>query len=184
MVNHLWLRQHERSSIAGMKFLIDRCAFQGTEAPCAAPEVQADGATKVLFPHIDVWGFCFYCGIRSSSFLLLLLPPPPGGSSRPTATNKLSPTNSHQPIVINQLLPTNCHPPIATNQLSPTNCHQPIATNQLSPTNCHQPTATNELPTTNCPLLCLVKLLTCGVIRSYNGWGMRSVGQPPRHSEQ
>ena len=48
----------------------------------------------------------------------------------------------------------------------------------------HLPPPVHQPPTTNCPLLCLVKLLTCGVIRSYNGWGMRSVGQPPRHSEQ
>ena len=44
---------------------------------------------------------------------------------------------------------------MAFNQLSSISCH----TNQLPPTNCHQP------PTQTFPL---AKLLTCGVIRSYD----------------
>ena len=47
--------------------------------------------------------------------------------------------------------------------------HHPPTSNQPPPT--HQPTTTNhhEPPTTTkCLLLCPVKLLTCGVIRSYN----------------
>ena len=92
----------------------------------------------------------------------------PTNCYQPIVTNHLSSTNCHQPIATHQLSPTNCYQPIVINQLSSTNCRQPFVTNKLPPTNCHQPIATNKLPPTNCQLLCLVKLSTCGVIRSYN----------------
>ena len=103
------------------------------------------------------------------------------------------PTNCHQLFVTNQLSSTDCHQPLVTNLLPPTNCrqpmlstdcHQPIVTNLRS--YCHQLIATHQLSPTNLclrrcdcstlvfsrasdvPLLCLVKLSTRGVIRSYH----------------
>ena len=141
------------------------------------------GPHITLFPTLMCGVFVCLCGIRSS-FLLLPPPLPPTDCHQPIATNEFPPTNCHQPIATNQLPPTNFHQPIATSkfpstdchqptdthQLSPTNCNQPFVTNQLPPTNCHQPIATTNChqPTTNFPLLCLVKLLTCGVFRSYS----------------
>ena len=106
-------------------------------------------------------------------------------------TKQLSPTNCQQQISTNQLSPTNCHQPIVFfrgsgavlagagrcwwvsallkglylrscffKTWSSTNCHQSIVT----PTNCHPPNC-HQPPTQT---FSLAKLLTCGVIRSYN----------------
>ena len=98
-------------------------------------------------------------------------------TNQPPTTNQPPPTTNHenQPTTTNHQppKPTNHHQPTTNNQPPPTIHHQPNhhppTSNQPPPT--HQPTTTNhhEPPTTTkCLLLCPVKLLTCGVIRSYN----------------
>ena len=94
---------------------------------------------------------------------------PPTTSHQPASNHRQPPPTTHHPTThppnqpTNQ--PTNQQPASQPASQPPTTSHNqaPPTTNQPpTPTNHHQP------PTTNCPPQCLVKLLTCGVVRSYN----------------
>ena len=76
-----------------------------------------------------------------------------GSDVRPGTTTT---TTNHQTPTTNQP-PTTSHQPASNHRQPP-----PTTPPPTPPTNHHQP------PTTNCPPQCLVKLLTCGVVRSYN----------------